>query len=354
MKSKIINSNTQDDNKVYSFVVFNITVWICFYGALRVLQTFIYAKPIEYLIIDISDTILGIILCFGIRPLLEKIVAKTTIKMILIVITCAFISAIIWTIIHNEVYQAVFPHQPDTPFGMPLLKGIRMPFYVFVVWCAAFAYWRNNIWGQQEKQKRIETELASQQIQLKALQNQLTPHFLFNAINCVYANALKENATDTQESLLSLSNLLRYAGEDSTDSMVPLEKELEFIQDYLSIEQKRFGDRLNVQVNNENSISVMTIPKMLIQPLVENVIQHVVQNSNEQVNLKITLSQSEDNLSISVANDIPEDLQKKHDKGLGSGLKNLRHRLKLIYNNNARLIVTQSEQQFAVTIELPL
>lgn len=354
MKNKISKSNTQDDYKVYSFVVFNITVWVCFYGALRVLQTFVYAKPVEYLIVDISDTILGIVLCFGIRPLLEKVVAKTTIKMILIVITCAFISAIVWTIIHNEVYQAVFPHQPDTPFGMPLLKGIRMPFYVFVVWCAAFAYWRNHIWGQQEKQKRIEAELASQKIQLRALQNQLTPHFLFNAINCIYANALRENAIDTQESLLSLSNLLRYTGEDSADSMVPLKKELEFTQNYLSIEQKRFGERLNEQIDSEDSLGVITIPKMLIQPLVENVIQHVLQNSNEQVNLKITLSQSDDYLFISVANNIPKDLQKKHDKGLGSGLKNLRHRLKLIYNNSARLVVTQSEQQFTVTIELPL
>jgi sensor histidine kinase YesM len=346
--------NIQEKPSALSFAIFNPTVWICFYGLVRILQTAIFSKPAIYLIVDISDTFLGFILCFGAKFLLQNQIAKASLKTILTVVATSLCLSVVWLVIHNQLYLWVFPHNTAAPFSIKSLKGLIMPFYVFVVWCAAYAFWQYSLWRQQEKEKLVLTELENQKFQMRALQNQLTPHFLFNALNSIYSNAIKEGAAQTQTSILALSDLLRHASKQSDNGLCSLNEEIMFIQNYLRIEGNRFSNRLMIECLFPEVLPNAYVPKMLIQPLIESVIRHVVQESNQPTKLSVTIKIENRRLEARVINTLPADLDSDKKNGLGTGINNLRQRLRLHYADAALFSVKKDNQNFCVLVNIPL
>lgn len=120
---------------------------------------------------------------------------------------------------------------------------------------------------------RIELEKQLKLAQLDALQKQVTPHFMFNVINTI-SRLLSLKEYDTAEEMLnSFSVMLRYSLSDIRNH-VTLEQELEYIQNYLSIQSIRFGEQLNYQIHCDEEMKELSIPFFSLQPLVENAIQH--------------------------------------------------------------------------------
>src|SRR5438034_783234 len=135
-----------------------------------------------------------------------------------------------------------------------------------------------NYYRQLREREVQATELAGQlaQAQLQALRMQLNPHFLFNALNAVSSLMLKD-VVAANKMISRLGELLRLTLEKSDQQEVPLQQEIDFLRRYLEIEQIRFGERLQLQMEFEPSTLEAAVPNLILQPLVENAIRHAIE-----------------------------------------------------------------------------
>lgn len=153
-----------------------------------------------------------------------------------------------------------------------------------------------------ETQEKAALQSALQSTQLQFLQLQINPHFLFNSLTLISYTAIKENAPQTEEIAHCLSEMLRYLLRNIA-STVTLGEELAIIEQYLTIQQLRFGERLKVQIELNPSLQQLPIPCMLLQPLVENVIVHAVESLTRPVSLKIKVSSRFSGVLIEILDD---------------------------------------------------
>jgi LytS/YehU family sensor histidine kinase len=134
------------------------------------------------------------------------------------------------------------------------------------------------------------SELRTQlmRAQLSALKMQLQPHFLFNTLNAIMVLVRQQKGRQAEETLARLSDLLRCVLEDVEAQEVPLRRELEYLQLYLSIEQVRFQDRLRVEISADPAILEAAVPHMGLQPIVENAIRHGIGRSSAAGRIQIS------------------------------------------------------------------
>jgi two-component system LytT family sensor kinase len=198
----------------------------------------------------------------------------------------------------------------------------------------------------------LETRLA--RAQMRALKAQLQPHFLFNTLNAVMVLVRQQKARDAEETLTRLSDLLRCVLEDVEAQEVPLRRELEFVQLYLSIEQVRFQDRLRVGISAEPGLLEAAVPHMLLQPIVENAIRHGIGRSSAAGRIEIAAARVGDSLRVEVRDDGPGLAPAFADAQHGIGLANTRARLRQLYGDAARLTLENAAAGGAVaTAVLP-
>ncbi|MGL5099601.1 MAG: LytS/YhcK type 5TM receptor domain-containing protein, partial [Fusobacteriaceae bacterium] len=143
---------------------------------------------------------------------------------------------------------------------------------------------------QLEISKLENLKAMARDAELKVLQNQINPHFLFNSLHAIAA-FLRFDPGKAREMIIDLSTYLRYNLENS-DRLVPLEKELEQVWAYINIEKSRFPDKFNVFYNVEKNLENIKIPSLTIQPLVENSLKHGIFKRNEKGNVKITIEKN--------------------------------------------------------------
>lgn len=184
----------------------------------------------------------------------------------------------------------------------------------------------------------------AKEAELKALQTQINPHFLFNALHTT-SFFVRKDPNKAREIIIDLSTYLRYNLENSC-KLVPLEMELEQVKAYFNIEKARFGDKISLNIDVDENIKNISIPSLIIQPLVENSIKHGLLKKREGgfVNIiakkenKDCLITIEDN-GVGIDQKIIDNLDDRIDKNIG--LKNVHNRIKLIYGKG--LVVEKLE-----------
>lgn len=216
---------------------------------------------------------------------------------------------------------------------------------------------------QERKQEALRLELRASELQsqlvqaqLGVLKMQLQPHFLFNTLNAIMVLVRQQKSKEAEQMLAHLSDLLRCVLEDVEAQEVPLRRELEYLQLYLSIEQVRFQDRLRVEISADPAILDAGLPQMVLQPVVENAIRHGVGKSAGAGRIKISAVRSNDTLELRVQDDGPGFSLEGSvgNQFTGIGLSNTRARLKQLYREEARLTAGNGEPCGAVvTITLP-
>lgn len=154
----------------------------------------------------------------------------------------------------------------------------------------------------EETAEKAKLQQALQSAQLRALEAQVNPHFLFNALTLVGYTAIAENARQTEEITFNLSDLLRYSLRNVA-KLVPLAEEFEMIERYLTIQKLRFGNRLQLKVTIDPTIRNIYIPCMILQPLVENAVVHSVEPMTRPVLIEVSANRIEDTLQLNVADD---------------------------------------------------
>lgn len=203
-------------------------------------------------------------------------------------------------------------------------------------------------------QEKISTEAKLQELlkeaELNFLKAQINPHFLFNSLNSISSLTITE-PVKAQEMIIKLSDFLRYVISQTENKPTPLNKELDNIQRYLEIEKIRFGDKLNFVFNCHQDTFNRLIPVLLLQPLYENAIKHGVYESIDPITINTSISLENDFLKIIIGNNY-EHYTASH-KGAGIGLKNIRERLKLIYQNPELLKINKTDTYFEVQLLIP-
>ncbi len=201
--------------------------------------------------------------------------------------------------------------------------------YWTVLWVAhGLAYYRES------RARRVRTaELTAQlsQARLEALRAQLHPHFLFNTLHAISA-FVRQEPEKAETMLAELGELLRAAMDAANEPTVPLSREMEFIDRYLSIQKVRLGDRLQVEVDVPADLADALVPNLLLQPLVENAVEHGIADRLGEGKLWIRGSQKDGRLRLEVEDDGPGLPDEKLDPANWRvGLRNTRDRLAQLY-----------------------
>lgn len=204
-------------------------------------------------------------------------------------------------------------------------------------------------------------QLLLKDAQIKALQQQINPHFLYNTLDSINWMAQNYGADDIAAMARSLGNLFRGAIR-TTEDFIPLSKELEFLQSYIQIQSFRFKERLQYQLDIPATHASLLVPKMIIQPLVENAIKHGLEDSFETCLIRLSLEEQVDVYQILVSNTCsefePDLLEKIKNKelipgGTGIGLSNIDQRLRLIYGDDYGLHFYNHENMAVAVVTIP-
>jgi two-component system LytT family sensor kinase len=201
-----------------------------------------------------------------------------------------------------------------------------------------------------ESLRRQEMSRLVTQAELRALQSQINPHFLFNALNTLFGTIPRE-AGEARRMVLNLSEIFRYCLQ-SEKVFVSLAQEMQIVRAYLEIEQLRLGDRLNVEIQINEAALDVPIPALSVQPLVENAIKHGIAPRTEPGYVCIKVELCGEEVAIIVENSSSGAIMET--TGTGLGLQNVRRRLEICYGPKAALWLTPNPQNTTARLSIPL
>jgi hypothetical protein len=204
--------------------------------------------------------------------------------------------------------------------------------------------------SRSAEKRALTMQMLATDAELRALRSQITPHFLFNALNSI--NALtSSDAAGARRMCLLLSDFLRGTLQLSTQERIPLAQELSLIDQFLAIEQVRFGERLQVERHIAPEAAGWPILPLLLQPLVENAITHGIADVLDSGTLRLEAVAVDGRLTLIVEN--PRDPAGRRRAGAGMGLVNVRRRLETAYGREASMQVDVSYTRYRVAVTLP-
>ncbi len=244
------------------------------------------------------------------------------------------LSAIVFYGIWVLAYQV---YNPLT--GRPAISGTQVllnmgPNILFYIQAFSFLH-LYHFFRQREAQIQQEKELRELAYngEIAALKAQIQPHFLFNTLNSISASVPQQQES-TRELIARLADTFRYALTATQEDRVPLAQELDFIRTYLSLEQQRFGKRLEVYIHTGEQVAGLPIPPMLLQPLVENALKHGIEPCITGGKITISCTRKGKKVKISVANTGTAYEGPLQDifRSNGVGLRNTAGRLSKLYN----------------------
>ena len=201
-------------------------------------------------------------------------------------------------------------------------------------------------------QKRLaETAKEKAEAELNFLKSQINPHFVFNSLNAVYFLIDREN-TAARNALHRFSDLLRYQLYEMGGSKLAIEKEIKYLQDYISLQQLRMDEKYDIRFTADKAVAGFSIEPLLLIPLVENAFKHVSHHRDRRNEIRVQLYCEGNRFLCKVENTCEEQLAEKKSGGIG--LKNVQRRLELLYPGTHQLQIMASEHRFVVTLSIEL
>ena len=224
---------------------------------------------------------------------------------------------------------------------------------------------RENLWGiinmsvaigiyfikkaldEREILENLEKDNAN--FRLKYLRSQLNPHFLFNTLNSIYALSMQKS-DKAPEVVVKLADLMRYLIYECNEEKVPLSREIEFIQNYIEIEKMRY--KADVRFSIEGETEGIMIEPFLFISFIENGFKHAFDNAYTNAFIYITVKVRPDQIELSVVNNTSIDLETQAKRVNGTGIKNSKSILELLYPTSHALNIIQTEKEENRTSEL--
>jgi two-component system, LytTR family, sensor kinase len=268
----------------------------------------------------------------------------------------ALILCLAWTSLGVLIAVFLIRNPQREPFLRYYASWIltNLPWSVFLYFAVlgsifAFSYYREAR-EREAQQARLAAQLA--EAKLGALRMQLNPHFLFNSLNAITVLVRDQNTIDAARMLELLSGILRQVLKSDNRKEVTLDRELQFTERYLAIEQVRFSDRLQLRWSIDPAAREALVPEFILQPLVENAVRHGIAKRAESGLIEVMAARSDGNLVLSVHDNGP-GYYPKSDSGVG--LANTRARLETLFGEAASVEARNADEGGAmVTVSFPL
>lgn len=311
---------------------------------------------IESFIYMFSHIFLSYSLMYFVIPrfLLKQRYWLTAVWTLILFFVTACISAFIGIVVLPPIRETLFGEylflQRTTPgnFFLALLAGLRGG---ITIGGLAAAIKLMKYWYVKE-QRNLQLQKENVESQLQLLKAQVHPHFLFNTLNNIYSYT--QNTSPVANKLVSgLSDMLRFILYESSQSLVPLSKELRLIQDYFNLEQIRYGNKLELHLDLPEHTHDLQIAPLLLLPLVENCFKHGTSHMLEQpwINLQVSLHGKQ--MHMKLLNGKMNKPGPEPGKS-GIGIQNVRKRLELLYPGKHELNITDEEDVFIVNLKVEL
>lgn len=224
-----------------------------------------------------------------------------------------------------------------------------IPHFFLVIAGAAFKL----VFDQLSLQKKI-AELAKEkaEAELNFLKSQINPHFLFNSLNSVYF-LIDKNNPDARKALHKFSDMLRYQLYELNGEKIPIEKEINYLQDYVHLQQLRKDENYKVQFNCSPGVKNFSIEPLLLIPFVENAFKHISHKTDGSNFVKLDLSRNNGYFEFAVENSHEKGFYTTEQHG-GIGMNNVKRRLELLYPDTHQLKVDDDTDTFKINLKLKI
>ena len=303
-------------------------------------------------------------LTFFLHHLLRRPIVKADFAAIA---TIFLVGMIIWqpliALVDTTITSLVF----DRPLSMVVehTRQIRSTAFFFngVLYVVVFATCAGLIFQQHSEEtklsalelerKHTQAELSLTNMRFRSLQNQLSPHFLFNALNAISGLARRDGRDDIVGAVARLGDLLRYALQASDRSFVSVKEEVNFTLNYVGLQKLRFGRLYAFELDYDQALDVFECPPFALQALVENAFTHEVSRQRSHVAILARVERVGDRLTVIVANTttVPPT---SATATLGLALGNLKERLDILYGEEARLCHGYRDGQYVAQVSFPI
>jgi len=302
-----------------------------------------------------GETLCGFVLSYLQWHLIGKIVHLPLNRTLTLSFLAAAVLGVIYNVFKLSFYKViVYGQQWNEAWNMLEFGGwLLFSVTTMFVWTSIYFIMLYNTKLQKEHEMLLRAQTAAKEAQLQMLRYQLNPHFMFNTMNAISTLIYKKDNEKAGEMLDKLCSFFRYSLIQNTEQRSTLAKELELVELYLSIEKVRFGERLTLSINVDESVRYAQVPPLFLQPIVENAIKYGIEMRKERGLIKISAAKKGENLEVNVFNDAAS-LDQTQVSGFGIGLSNTEERLATMFNQACELNVNQINEGTCVTIVVPL
>lgn len=244
----------------------------------------------------------------------------------------------------------------NDPNSFDLSKNLKariydnvIPHFFLVIGGAAFKL----MFDQLKLQKKI-ADLAKEkaEAELNFLKSQINPHFLFNSLNSVYF-LIDKNNPEARVALHKFSEMLRYQLYEMNGEKVPIEKEINYLKDYVHLQQLRKDEKYHVEFKSNEDVKGFSIEPLLLMPFVENAFKHISHSSDSKNFVKIDLSRQNGFFEFSVSNSREKDYHTTEKAG-GIGLNNVKRRLEILYPEKHKLEINDEVSEYNINLKLKI
>jgi sensor histidine kinase YesM len=270
-----------------------------------------------------------------------------------IIYLLTLIGAIVFMLwIHEELFHWAYSHFfPGNHSGGGARRGALMRMIFQLLFYAAIGTSYRLISDRMKEDEQLkEQENERLKSELSFLRSQISPHFMFNVLNSVVSLSRRKPEM-VEPVVVKLSELMRYMIYETNDSIVPISKELVYLESYIDLQKIRFGDDIHIDFKHELGPKSSHIEPMLLIPFVENAFKHGV-GFIENPTIEIELKDSATELYFKVANKKGTTINEMKDESSGIGLANVKRRLELLYPTNHRLDVNDFGSEFIITLTI--
>ena len=337
--------------------IFRLVAAFGFFAFLMLSIRAYFAVPLSFDVIAprrLIVTALATLLCLGMAVILDRLRDTSFCGRVICGLVGALMISILVTLFSFGLNHMIAP--------LPHLSSLTVSHVVqwTMAWFGYTLAWTGTHlaliyhWEAEDRLRRVHAlQGYAQKAKIAALENQISPHFLFNALNSISALVLERRTELAEAMLLNLSHFIRAAPERANDGMISLHEEIRLLQLYLSIEEVRFHDRMRVEINVPEPLRSVRVPSLILQPLAENAVRYGVGRSESLTTISITALQRNRLLVVTVE-DNGMSCQTSSG-GSGLGLQNVRERLQAHFGSSASLTTgPRPEAGYRAAISLPI
>jgi len=309
----------------------------------------------EAALLRLAMSACGIAICYGFHRLLRRLSHRSfrTRAIVLSAVapfvaeTYAWANYFAFAALYGRTARLVIVNWNDAVYVLSMWT------WFFIAWTGLYLAIEYNFDARHEAQRSAELRGMAHTAKLRALSNQINPHFLFNSLNSISALILDGRGEEAERMLARLSTFFRTTLAIDPLMDVRLDRELELHQRYLAIEQMRYPD-LSVEIVLPDELRAAAVPALIIQPLVENAIKHGVALSPPPTRIAITAERIGETLAITVKDSGNPEMERRLSGSEGIGIANVRQRLAEYFGAAQSLVLTPAKGSFTARVTMPL